>query len=119
MKVLCILDNLSIASGVSAIVMNLYRNMDLTRVQMDFLVCNQQNASFEGEIKQRGGNVFYTRSFLSPCQIVSALLKSKKFFAKHVGEYDIVHLHSPTIALFTLKYAKQHGIPIRILFPML
>lgn len=114
MKVLCILDNLSIASGVSAIVMNLYRNMDLDRVQMDFLVCNQRNASFEGEIKQRGGNIFYTGNFLSPCQIVSALLKSKKFFAKHVGEYDIVHLHSPTIALFTLKYAKQHGIPIRI-----
>lgn len=114
MRVLCILDNLSIASGVSSIVLNLYRNMDLERVQMDFLVCNQQKESFESEIKQRGGNVFYTGDFLSPCQTMSAISKSKKFFAEHGGEYDIVHLHSPTIAMFTLKYAERYGVPIRI-----
>lgn len=114
MRVLCILDNLSIASGVSSIVLNLYRNMDLERVQMDFLICNKQKESFESEIKQRGGNVFYTGNFLSPRQIMSAISKSKKFFAEHGGEYDIVHLHSPTIAMFTLKYAERYGVPIRI-----
>lgn len=114
MRVLCILDNLSIASGVSSIVLNLYRNMDLNRVQMDFLVCNQQKESFEEEILQRGGKVYYTGNYLDPGQIMSAIAKSKKFFSEHGKDYDIVHLHSPTIALFTLKYAKKQGIPVRI-----
>lgn len=114
MRVLCVLDNLSIASGVSSVVLNIYRNVDLKRVQMDFLVCNQQKESFEDDIKQRAGKVFYTGNFLSPRQILSAISKSRKFFAEHGKEYDVVHLHTPTIAMFTLKYAKQCGIPVRI-----
>jgi len=114
MKVLCILDNLSIASGVTAIALNLYRNMDPERVQMDFFVCNKQKDSFEKEIVERGGRVFYSGNFLDPRQIMTAIPKSKHFFAEHGKEYDIVHLHSPTIALFTLKYAKKYGIPVRI-----
>lgn len=114
MRVLCILDNLSIASGVSSIVLNLYRNMDLERIQMDFLVCNHQKDSFENEIIQRGGKVFYSGNFLSPSQMISAIIRSRHFFAEHGKGYDIVHLHSPTIAMFTLKYAEQCGIPVRI-----
>lgn len=114
MRVLCILDNLSIASGVSSIVLDLYRNMDFERVQMDFLVCNQQKESFENEILQRGGKVFYTGNFLFPSQTISAISKSKHFFEEHGKEYDIVHLHSPTIALFTLKYAERYNVPVRI-----
>lgn len=114
MKVLCILDNLSIASGVSSIVLNLYRNMDLSRVQMDFLVCSKQEGSYEDEIERRGGKVFYTGNFLSPRQILGAISASKQFFKEHGNEYDLVHLHSPTIAMFTLRYAKQYGIPVRI-----
>ncbi len=114
MKVLCILDNLSIASGVSSIVMNLYRNMDLQRIQMDFLVCNKQEESFESEIKSLGGNVFYTGNFLNPAQILTATSKARNFFDEHGKEYDVAHLHSPTISMFTLKYAEKAGIPIRI-----
>lgn len=114
MKVLCILDNLSIASGVSSIVLNLYRNMDMNRVKMDFLVCNRQKETFEDEIIQSGGKVFYAGNFLSMRQIMSAIAKCKHFFEEHGKEYDIVHLHSPTIALFTLRYAKRYGVPVRI-----
>lgn len=114
MRVLCILDNLSIASGVSSIVMNLYRNMDFGKVQMDFLVCNKQKNLFEKEIKEYGGKVFYTGNFLSPIQLFLAVSNSKEFFKKYGSGYDVVHLHSPTIAMFTLKYAKSCGIPIRI-----
>lgn len=114
MKVLCILDNLSIISGISSIVLNLYQNMNLNRFQMDFLVCKRQEESYEEEILRRGGKVFYTGNFLSPKQLCLASLRCRKFFAEHGKEYDIVHLHSPTIAMFTLKYAKQCGIPVRI-----
>ncbi len=114
MKVLCIVDNLSIASGVASIVMNLYRNIDLHRIQMDFLVCSRQKASYESEIILNGGKVFYTGNFLSPTQIFTAISNSKKFFREHGKDYDVAHLHTPTLAVFTLKYAEEAGIPIRI-----
>jgi len=114
MKILYVLDNLSIASGVSSIVMNLYRNMDRDKIQMDFLVCTKQEKSYQEEIEKLGGKVFYTGNFLSPNQIFSAISNSRHFFKEHSGEYDVVHLHSPTIAMFTLKYAKKYGVPIRI-----
>jgi len=114
MKVLYVLDNLSIASGVSSIVMNLYRNMNRDKIQMDFLVCAKQENSYQEEIEKLGGKVFYTGNFLSPKQIFLAISNSRRFFKEHSSEYDIVHLHSPTIAMFTLKYAKKYGVPIRI-----
>lgn len=114
MKVLCIVDNLSIISGVASIVMNLYRNIDMQRIQMDFLVCNKQKDSFENEIVSNGGGVFYTGNFLSPSQIFTAISNTKKFFHEHGKDYDVAHLHTPTLAMFTMKYAKEAGIPIRI-----
>ena len=114
MRILCILDNLSIASGVSSIVMNLYLNMDVEKIQMDFLVCNKQQESFEKEINEYGGKVFYMGNFLSPYQAISAIKNSKTFFEKYGSNYDVVHLHTPTIAMFTLKYAKTCGVPARI-----
>ena len=45
MKILMILDNLSVDSGVSSIVMNLYKNIDATRVRVDFLIFKNGNNS--------------------------------------------------------------------------
>lgn len=114
MKILCVMDNLSAVSGVSTIVMGIYRNISPQTMHMDFLICNKQRDSYESEILANEGKVYYTGNFLSPKHILSAIKNSKKFFAEHGKEYDIVHLHSPTIGMFTLKYAKKYGVPVRI-----
>lgn len=114
MRVLQIVDNIAIDTGVSSVVMNLYRNIDRKKIQFDFLVCSKRKESYEKEIISKGGKVFYMGNPLSVSEIFQACSNIKKFFKEQGFEYEVVHLHSPTIALFTLRYAKQYNVPNRI-----
>lgn len=113
-RVLQIVDNIAQDRGVAAVVMNLYRNIDHNKVQFDFLVCSKTLNSYEDEIIKSGGHVYYTGNPLSVSEFFVAQKNIKAFFKKHQGEYNIVHLHSPTIALFTLFYALKYGVSNRI-----
>ncbi|PDY22112.1 glycosyltransferase [Bacillus cereus] len=114
MRILQIVDNLAIKSGVSSVVMNLYRNIDRNLVQFDFLVMNKVEISYENEIKEMGGNIYYVRSPLTFKTIIGSIFDTKKFFKRYAREYDVVHLHSPTTVIFNLSFAKYYKIPNRI-----
>lgn len=109
-KILQIMDNLDIRSGVSSIVMNLYRNIDRDKLQFDFMVSCPVDQSYESEILKLGGKVFYIGNPLAPQTFFSTCKKSKNFFKKYGYQYTAVHLQSPTIAEMTIRYAKQYGI---------
>ena len=118
MKILQILDNLSVDSGVSSVVMNFYRNINSEKIQFDFLVCreNENNKkTYYDEIVSMGGKVFYCGNPLSVQTFISSVRRIKLFFKKYSTEYQAVHLHVPTIAYFTLRYAKKFGIRSRII----
>lgn len=104
------MDNISVSSGVSSIVMNIYRNINKKYIQFDFLVSNRTSQSYENEIKKLGGRIFYSGNPLSFKTIVSACKFNKDFFKKHKDDYVAVHLHSPTICEMTVKYAKKYGV---------
>lgn len=112
-RVLQIVDNIVQGSGVSSVVMNLYKNVDRSKIQFDFLVCCKKDFSYEKQIGEMGGRVFYMGNPLSIKTFFMSLSNMKNFF-RNATCYDIVHLHSPTIALFTLRYAKKYGIKNRI-----
>jgi len=109
LRVLQIVDNLSIMSGVSSMIMNLYKNIDKNKVQFDFLVTEKRKDSYEEEIKRMGGKVFYTGKPLAK-SFFQANKRMKIFFKKYSNKYIIAHLHSPTISEFTIRYAKRYGI---------
>lgn len=112
-QVLHIIDNINIDSGVSSVVMNLYRHIDRELIQFDFLVCRrgiERGVTYDEEIHSLGGDVFYFGSPLSIRGLVKSTYNVKKYFKHNANNYNIVHLHSPTIAEFTLKYAKHYGI---------
>lgn len=113
MKVLIVMDNLSCDSGVSSIVMSLYRN--IKNVHFDFLIFKDNENSYIEEIRKNGSKVYVLSSLLSPKTVIKANKQTKAFFKEHSGEYDAVHLHSPTINEFTLKYAKMYGWKHRII----
>lgn len=112
-RVLQIVDNIVQGSGVSSVVMNLYKNIDRTKIQFDFLVCCKKDFSYEKQIEELGGRVFYVGNPLSTKTFFMSISNIKKFL-KNNSCYDIVHLHTPTIAFFTLRYAKKYGIKNRI-----
>lgn len=109
-------DNISIDSGVSSFLLNMYRKIDKKKFQFDFLVSKKTSdrGSYEEEINSLGGHVYYFGSPLSVKGLFSSMAASKKFFKTSSHLYDIVHLHTPTIAEFTLKYAEMYGIKHRI-----
>ena len=115
MRVLMILDNLSRDSGVSSIVMNLYKNIDPNSVKIDFLAFKEGNNSYLDMIKERGSRVYILPNPLSAKYFLQSVKVLKKFFKEHHKEYDTVHLHSPSLNEFTLKYAKKYSIPNRII----
>lgn len=115
MKVLMILDNLSRDSGVSSIVMNLYKNINSDDIQIDFMAFSAGNNSYLDMIQEGGSDVYILPSPLSLKSFFKSLKAIKKFFKEYSKDYDVVHLHSPTLNEFTLKYAKKNGIPNRII----
>lgn len=96
--------------GVSAAIMNYYRNIDRTKVQFDFTT-QAAGGRFEEEIKQLGGNVFVLpNKSKHPFKYVKQLKKIIK-----QNKYDIVHSNTNSASAFLDLYpAKRAKCKIRI-----
>ena len=102
--------------GVENFVMNIYRNIDRSKIQFDFLLeHNASKIAYEDEIISLGGKIY--RSYYRRKELFKKGRKSiKKFFIQH-PEITGVHMHANTIhPMFkVLQVAKKMGIKIRIL----
>lgn len=100
--------------GIESFIINVYRNIDKSKVQIDFLLAhNQKKIAFEDEITQMGGKV-YRVMYSERESFIKARTSLKDFFKEH-KEFKAVHIHANFPYAFPLKYAKQAGIPIRII----
>lgn len=99
------------SGGTQALLMNLYRNIDRSKVQFDFLVEYPDKEFYDEEIEKLGGKIYYT-SVRKDYNI----LKFKKQLREVLenNDYKIIHVHAYTIGYFVLKTAKKCGIPVRI-----
>lgn len=112
LRVLHILNNLG-SGGAESMLMNLYRTIDKSKVQFDFMVRSTGDNRLVDEIERLGGHVYIMPDF--PRKAVSNYLAVDAFFAEH-KEYKIIHVHANAlIYVFPLILAKKHGIPCRIL----
>lgn len=100
------------AGGTQALLMNIYRNIDRTKVQFDFLVEYPEKQFYDDEIISLGGKI-YRSSIRTDFNLIKFKLFLKHFFKKH-SEYTIVHVHTYSIGYFVLKEAKKYGIKVRI-----
>ncbi len=110
-RILQIVPNMH-AAGLETLIMNLYRNIDRTKIQFDFLVHYTEKCFYDDEIESMGGHI-YRLSFREDGNIIKYLKDLNAFFKTH--KYQIVHGHMASTAFFYLKYAKKYGVPIRIL----
>lgn len=94
--------------GAEAMVMNLYRRIDRTRVQFDFLVHSQKPGLFEEEIKAMGGRIFRVHAFKG-FNLISYYRECLNFFKTH-SEIKVVHGHLGSCAAYYLHAAKKSGI---------
>lgn len=110
-RVLHILQRME-AGGTQALLMNIYRKIDRSKIQFDFLVVYKEDQFYDEEIKQLGGNL-YKMSFREDLNLFKFKQDLNLFFKKH-KEYQIVHCHAYTFGYWCLKEAKRVGIQTRI-----
>ncbi|NWQ39145.1 glycosyltransferase family 1 protein [Bacillus sp. EB106-08-02-XG196] len=92
--------------GAETLVMNLYRNIDRTKVQFDFLTCKE--GIFDSEIKELGGTI-HRIPYVSEVGHFGYLKSLNNFFSTN-NEYTIVHSHLNRMSGFVLRAAKRAGI---------
>jgi glycosyltransferase involved in cell wall biosynthesis len=99
-------------AGLESRLMDIYRNIDRSRVQFDFYTYRKETGSFDDEIKAMGGKVYYNDSLdLRRLHRISG--RFKLFLLEHT-EYKIVHCHLNQWCGLVLKGAKQANVPVRI-----
>lgn len=111
-RVLHITTNMN-RGGLETFIMNVYRNIDRSKIQFDFLIHTTEECDYNEEIKKLGGRIFSVPSRKK------GFLKNRKalddFFKEH-SEYSIVHQHLSSLSYIEpLRYAWKNDIPLRIL----
>lgn len=111
-RVLQVVPNMQ-AGGLESFIMNIYRHIDRSQVQFDFLVHYRRRCFFDDEIERLGGRI-YRLSVREDNNVFKYIRDLKCFFREH-SEYRIVHGHMASLASFYLGQAKKGGVPTRIL----
>lgn len=96
-------------AGAETMLMNLYRNIDRTQVQFDFITFTLQKGDYDDEILALGGKIYPIIANNS----IDRMFKLTSFLKQH-SEYQIVHSHMLLNNAFHLLASKRAGVPHRI-----
>lgn len=94
--------------GAESMMMNLYRHMDRTKVQFDFIVHTDKKCAFDDEIQSLGGKIYRVPAYRGANHLRYQNCW-EKFFKKY-PEYKIIHGHVRSTAAIYLKIAKKYGL---------
>ena len=103
-RILCVFSTLD-RGGAESMCMNLYRHIDRTKVQFDFVKHSHNKGAFEDEITNLGGKIFE-----APRLKIHNYIQYKKWWVNHLRnhpEHQIVHGHFFTISSIYFKFCKQ------------
>ncbi|WP_413307788.1 glycosyltransferase family 1 protein [Bacillus sp. 1P10SD] len=109
LRVLHVVVNMN-RGGAETLIMNLYKNIDRSKVQFDFLTCKE--GLFDEEIQQMGGTI-HRIPYITDIGHFKYVEELNRFFNEH-NYYKIVHSHMDKMSGLILNAAKKTGIPIRI-----
>lgn len=106
-RVLIVLGKLK-RGGAETLVMNIYRTIDRSSIQFDFIVHTPERYDFDDEIESLGGKIYRF-----PQYNVFNHFEYKRcwnnFFSEH-PEYRIIHAHMTGSASVFLPIAKKYGL---------
>jgi len=109
-RLLCIVSTMN-AGGAETFLMKVYRQLDKTKYQMDFCICNLEKNFYEDEIIKMGGKVYHlpmkTKNPFKYCYLLFKLIFSNKY------NY-VFRLGSTIFETFDLYIAMLAGAKIRI-----
>lgn len=110
MKVLVINTVTFRLNGITSVIMNYYRNMDRTGMQIDFVVNNKLDDEFRAELEGNGATVYHIPRKSDPLGYMRRLYRVCKD-----GDYDVVHIHgNSAMMLFDVLPAALARVPVRV-----
>lgn len=92
--------------GTETMLMNIYRNIDKSKVQFDFISYSEIDAYYDDEIKKLGGKIIKLKKSKSIKELCDAI--------EEYGPYDVVHAHTLFNCGVAMISAKKCGVKIRI-----
>lgn len=100
--------------GIETMIMNLYRNIDRSKVQFDFLAHYGKEAAFNDEIRALGGRIYEMPALKDEKRVYywrffSYIKALNRFFKDH-QEYKIIHGHMTNTASIYMPIARKHGV---------
>ncbi len=110
-KVLAIVSQLN-RGGLESRLMDIIRNLDFSRVQMDIYTYRMDAGLLDEEAKSYGCKIYYNKP-LTVKNMFEYVHYFAAFLKKH-PEYKIVHAHQDAWCTVFCKGAKLAGVPVRI-----
>ena len=106
-RVLHMIGSLNVG-GSQAMIVNLYKNIDRTKIQFDFILDHPDETYFKEAVVSLGAKVFEMPSFKG-WNISQVKQAWNAFFTEH-PEYKILHSHVRSYASLYIPIAKKHGV---------
>ena len=94
--------------GAETMIMNLYRKIDRTKVQFDFVVHTDEKCDYDDEICRLGGMIFRVPRYTGRNHF--KYTKAWENLLVQHPEYRIIHGHVRSTAAIYLKIAKRHKL---------
>ncbi|MDP0507232.1 MAG: glycosyltransferase family 1 protein [Fusobacterium sp. JB019] len=105
-RILQVLATLNIG-GAETLVMNIYRNIDRSKIQFDFMIHTNEKCDYEDEVLALGGRIYRVSRYKGKNHFIYK--KEWNNFFKNHKEHKIIHGHIRSIAAIYLKIAKKYG----------
>lgn len=107
MRILHVFGNLN-RGGAESLIMSIYRNIDRTKIQFDFIVHTDKNSDFDKEINELGGKIYSVPKY-NASNHLEYIKTWNSFFSEH-PEYKVIHGHVRSTASIYLAIAKRHRL---------
>ena len=104
--------------GIETMIMNLYRHIDRSKVQFDFLAHYGREAAYNNEIRALGGRIYEMPALKDDTHVyywrLFSYIKALHRFFKGHPEYKVLHGHMTNTASIYMPIAKKYGVTCRI-----
>lgn len=92
--------------GAETLVMNIYRNIDRSKIQFDFVVHHEEEGAYEEEVRKLGGKIYRVPNYKGTNHF--AYKKAWNKLLKNHPEYKIIHCHKESIVALVMDEAKKN-----------
>ena len=99
--------------GAESRTMDLYRRIDRTVIQFDFLVHTQEEEFYDAEAQALGARIYRVPRF-NGRNLLTYRRALQQLFETHRGTWSAVHGHMTSTAAFYLPIARRNGVPLTI-----